>query len=186
MDELADGLPGALLSDEADAEREFSARLADSSRLAFRVAYAVLRQREDAEDVAQEAFAKAYTQFATLRDRERFRAWLARIVWRMAIDRQRANRRRLRREQSWTVTAGPDAEHIASQEELRDHLWRALDELPEALRAVTVLAAIEGRAVQEVAGLLELPEGTVKSRLFVARKRLAESLRCLVSGTKKA
>ena len=87
-------------------EREFEARLADSSRLAFRVAFSVLRQREDAEDVAQEAFAKAYRSFRQLRDRTRFRAWLVRMTWRMALDRHRANRRRLARELPVEVEAG--------------------------------------------------------------------------------
>ena len=54
---------GSLVTADGKLEREFEARLADSSRLAFRVAFSVLRQREDAEDVAQEAFAKAYRSF---------------------------------------------------------------------------------------------------------------------------
>ena len=78
--------------------REFEVRLVESSTLAVRVAYSVLRNREDAEDVAQEAFAKAYRSFSQLRDRERFRAWLVRMTWRMALDRQRSNRRRVARE----------------------------------------------------------------------------------------
>src|SRR3954464_8789985 len=82
-----------------DLDREFEARLAESSTLAFRVAYGVLRNREDAEDVAQDAFAKAYRSFHTLRERERFRAWLVRITWRLAINRHRSNKRRLLREQ---------------------------------------------------------------------------------------
>src|ERR1035437_822843 len=77
-----------------DLVRAFEARLVESSTLAFRVAYGVLRHREDAEDVAQEAFAKAYRSFRQLRDRDRFRAWLVRMTWRMAIDRMRTNRRR--------------------------------------------------------------------------------------------
>ena len=77
---------------------EFEARLVESSTLAVRVAYSVLRNREDAEDVAQEAFAKAYRSFSQLRDRDRFRAWLVRMTWRMALDRQRTNRRRAARE----------------------------------------------------------------------------------------
>ena len=56
---------------------------------------------------------------------------------------------------------------------------RAIDGLPEKLRVVIVLAAIEGHDIREVARLLDVPEGTVKSRLFLARKGLAESLRCL-------
>ena len=60
MHEHAERLAGSLVTADRELEREFESRLADSSKLAFRVAYSVLRQREDAEDVAQEAFAKAY------------------------------------------------------------------------------------------------------------------------------
>src|SRR5262245_14349215 len=88
---------GSLTVDQ-ELAREFEARLVESSTLAVRVAYSVLRNREDAEDVAQDAFAKAHRSFHQLRDRERFRAWLVRMTWRMALDRQRANRRRLARE----------------------------------------------------------------------------------------
>ena len=63
MHEHAERLVGSLVTADRELEREFEARLADSSRLAFRVAFSVLRQREDAEDVAQEAFAKAYRSF---------------------------------------------------------------------------------------------------------------------------
>src|SRR6185503_10600341 len=98
MHERADRLAGSFVTVDDDLAREFEARLVESSTLAFRVAFSVLRQREDAEDVAQEAFAKAYRSFQQLRDRDRFRAWLVRMTWRMALDRQRANRRRLARE----------------------------------------------------------------------------------------
>ena len=98
MHERADRLAGSFVTVDEDLAREFETRLVESSTLAFRVAYSVLRQREDAEDVAQEAFAKAYRSFHQLRDRERFRAWLVRMTWRLALDRQRANRRRLTRE----------------------------------------------------------------------------------------
>jgi RNA polymerase sigma factor (sigma-70 family) len=106
MHEHAERLVGSLVTADVELEREFEARLADSSRLAFRVAFSVLRQREDAEDVAQEAFAKAYRNFRQLRDRTRFRAWLVRMTWRMALDRHSANRRRLARELPVEVGAG--------------------------------------------------------------------------------
>ena len=61
------------------------------------------------------------------------------------------------------------------------HLWRAIDALPEKLRMVIVLSAIEGHDIRDVSRLLRLPEGTVKSRLFLARKGLAEDLRCLLN-----
>ena len=75
MNEFAGTLDGATVKGNAILEREFEAGLADWSRLAFRVAYSVLRQREDAEDVAQEALTKAHRKLSQLRDRERLRAW---------------------------------------------------------------------------------------------------------------
>jgi RNA polymerase sigma-70 factor (ECF subfamily) len=167
-------------ADEQGLEREFEARLVESSTLAFRVAFGVLRHREDAEEVAQEAFAKAYRSFHQLRDRERFRAWLVRMTWRMALDRQRANRRRFAREERAEVehvgTVEADHQMRLESSERAAHLWRAIDALSEKLRVVIVLAAIEGHDVKEVAALLELPEGTVKSRLFDARQRLRDAL----------
>src|SRR5882762_9364649 len=98
MHERVERLVGGFVGVDHELDREFEARLVESSRLAFRVAYGVLRHRQDAEDVAQEAFAKAYRSFTQLRDRDRFRAWLVRMTWRLAIDRQRSDRRRALRE----------------------------------------------------------------------------------------
>jgi RNA polymerase sigma-70 factor (ECF subfamily) len=182
MHERADQLAG-LVTLEQDLEREFETRLVESSRLAFRVAYGVLRQREDAEDVAQEALAKAYRSFHQLRDRERFRAWLVRMTWRMALDRQRSNKRRTVREDrhreadlSVVATAPADEQTRLEAAERAGHLWRAIDGLSEKLRIVIVLSAIEEHDVKEVSALLELSEGTVKSRLFDARQKLKEAL----------
>jgi RNA polymerase sigma-70 factor, ECF subfamily len=195
MHEHAERLAGSLVTADLEFEREFEARLADSSRLAFRVAFSVLRQREDAEDVAQEAFAKAYRSFNQLRDRTRFRAWLVRMTWRMALDRQRANRRRMVREFSVAdgrtddVVEGGlqtrlDATDVVAARERAEHLWSAIEALPEKLRLVVVLAGIEGHDMREVSGLLDVPEGTVKSRLFLARKQLKERLSWMVASTK--
>jgi RNA polymerase sigma-70 factor (ECF subfamily) len=182
MNEWADGFPGTLVSGGATLDAEFEERLRDSGTLGFRIAYGVLRHREDAEDVAQEAFARAYRHFRELRDRERFRAWLVRTAWRLAIDRWRSDRRRAAREQAVHPAApAASSEDLAVSTERAAHLWRAIDALPEKLRIVVVLSAIEGHDVREVAALLQLPEGTVKSRLFLARKGLAEKLRCLSS-----
>jgi RNA polymerase sigma-70 factor (ECF subfamily) len=172
-----DRLAGTLVDDEAALEREFEARLAESSSLAVRVAYGVLRHRQDAEDVAQEAFARAYRKFRSLRDRDRFRAWLVRMTWRLAIDRQRSDRRRAARE---AVRSEPQPLPSAADDlEARDRataLWRAIDALPDKLRVVIVLANIQEHDLGDVARLLGLPIGTVKSRLFVARQRLKELL----------
>lgn len=180
MHEWASGFTGALVKRDEPLEREFDDRLRDSGTLAFRVAYGVLRHREDAEDVAQEAFARAYQRFRSLRDREQFRSWLVRTTWRLAIDRWRAERRRAAREQTIEQPAlGETNEDLALARERAAQLWRAIDSLPEKLRVVVILSAIEGHDVRGVARLLQLPDGTVKSRLFNARKSLAESLKCL-------
>ena len=104
--------------DHAKLEREFEDRLRESSTLAVRVAYSVVRQRQDAEEVAQEAFAKAYSRFSQLRDRNSFRAWLVRMTWRLAIDRWRSDRRRTAREQSGVLEVrDPTAEGIVAANE---------------------------------------------------------------------
>jgi RNA polymerase sigma-70 factor (ECF subfamily) len=174
-------LPGLVTADVL--EREFGERLRESSSLAFRVAYGVLRHREDAEDVAQEAFVRAHRSLGQLRDRERFRAWLVRMTWRLAIDRLRADKRRAIREMTVEAEPGVTAEQLASAQERARRLWAAIDELPEKLRIALVLASMEGHDVAEVGRLLDIPEGTVKSRLFLARKQLAEKLQCLANTT---
>jgi RNA polymerase sigma-70 factor (ECF subfamily) len=179
MNDWAGGYTGAFVTLDEDLEREFEDRLRESATLAFRVAYGVLRHRQDAEDVAQEAFAKAYRSFNQLRDRDRFRAWLMRMTWRLAIDRWRADRRRSVREQAVASTDTPTTEDVAVLRERAELLWQAIDSLPEKLRIVVVLGAIEGHDIRAMARLLDLPEGTVKSRLYLARKGLAENLRCL-------
>src|SRR5499427_5610842 len=159
MHELAGRLASVIEGDD-ELEREFEARLVESSTLAFRVAYSVLRHREDAEDVAQEAFARAFRSFRQLRDRERFRAWLVRLTWRLALDRRRGDRRREARDSESAIAR--DARAAGSLTE----------DLVERERAAHLWTAIEAHDVSEVARLLALPEGTVKSRLFVARQRL--------------
>ena len=178
MHERADRLAGGFVGVDEALEREFEARLVESSTLAFRIAYSVLRNREDAEDAAQDAFAKAYRNFRQLRDRNRFRAWLARMTWRLAIDRYRMRHRRQTLELSATGNGATTAVETVEAHERAELLWKAIDALPEKLRIVLVLASIEGHEVTEVASLLEIPKGTVKSRLFAARQRLKEQLQC--------
>ena len=180
MDAYAGTCPDALVSAGTSIEAEFEQRLADSSSLAFRVALGVLRNREDAEEIAQEAFLRAYRNFSQLREREKFRGWLARISFRLALDRLRATGRRQRRETASLAENRPalrTIEDMAVASEFQARLERAVDELPEKLRMVVLLAAIQGHDTREVSVLLDLPEGTVKSRLHAARKSLAEKLR---------
>jgi RNA polymerase sigma-70 factor, ECF subfamily len=183
MHEFADRLAGSLLTSAGedtagDLAREFEARLSDCGRLAVRVAYSVVRHHQDAEDVAQEAFVRAHTCFHQLRDRDSFRSWLVRTTWRLAIDHQRSARRRVVREQLPIESpAQPTSEDMVIAKERSARLWEAIDALPEKLRLAIVLASIEGHGIAEVAALTGAPEGTVKSRLFDARKLLHERLR---------
>jgi|SRR5271166_3059752 len=188
MQELALVQQGTTLEEDSAREitrsrlhREFEACLAECGPLAFRVAQSVLRNAADAEDVAQEALLRAYHKFDRLQDVTRFRAWLVRITFRLALDRWRSARRRERRETEWSLPeqrpAPPSTEEIAASSEFQCRLERALEELPEKSRLVLLLAAIQGYTLEEVAGMLRVPMGTVKSRLFHARKQLAEKLR---------
>lgn len=177
MTDMHDGtvrLPGALVVVDDHAIEAFDQHLPDSSRLAFRVAYGVLRHRETAEDVAQEALVRAFRALPRLRDHTKLRAWLVRLTWRLALDEQRGAKRRLIRD---TGAADLEPRQTTPESSLRvAQLWDAIDRLPEPLRLTLVLGGIEGYAVAEVASMLGIAEGTVKSRLFEARRRVKELL----------
>jgi RNA polymerase sigma-70 factor, ECF subfamily len=184
MDACAAGRTETVTGEEASLEREFHNRLADGATLAFRVALGVLRDRHEAEDVAQESLLRAYRNFYRLRDPATFRSWLVRIAWRTALDHRRARKRRERHEEDAAQhgaremeSASQNAEDLAASREFERRVQQELDALPEKLRIVMVMAAIEGYDTREVAQLLQLPEGTVKSRLRLARARLANKLR---------
>src|SRR5256885_8280320 len=110
----------------ADTKREFEERLAECGPLAYRVARGVLRNTADAEDVAQEALLRAYSKFDRLRDRNRFRAWLVRIAFRLALDRLRSGKRRELRDTLWSQPVrqplGATAEDLAVSNEFQRHL----------------------------------------------------------------
>ena len=167
---------------QADTRREFEERLAECGPLAYRVARGVLRNTADAEDVAQEALLRAYSKFDRLRDRNRFRAWLVRIAFRLALDRLRSGKRRELRDTLWSQPVrqplGATAEDLAVSNEFQAHLENALAELPDKLRLVLLLAAMEGHTIDEIASMLGISTGTVKSRIFYARRQLAEKLQC--------
>jgi RNA polymerase sigma-70 factor (ECF subfamily) len=196
MQELVLVQPGRTVRDEleheaaqADTQREFEQRLAECGPLAYRVAQGVLRNSADAEDVAQEAMLRAYCRFERLRDRNRFRAWLVRIAFRLALDRLRSGKRREVRDLLWSQPEhqppAANAEDIAASNEFQAHLENALAELPEKLRLVLLLAAMEGHTIEEIASMLGISTGTVKSRIFYARRQLAEKLRCHANIMKK-
>jgi len=179
MRELVLTQPGRVLVGPSERESEscaashgeFEERLAECGPLAFRVACGVLRNAPDAEDVAQEALLKAYRNFGRLREPGAvFAGGLVRIAFRMALDRWRSAKRREKRETEWKgperSAVGPTVEELAVSSEFQARLEKAMEELPEKFRLVLLLAAIQGYTLEEVSGMLGIPMGTVKSRLF--------------------
>jgi RNA polymerase sigma-70 factor, ECF subfamily len=145
----------------------------------FAVAYQILRRRENAEDITQDAFIKAFQNLNQLQDAAKFGAWLAVIASNLA-------RNYLKREKRIILTdempAFESAESIAGTEEsaLRsleiDRVRKAIRSLPPEQYQVVVLQYYHDLKVDEIAGLLKIKSGTVKSRLFRARQKLAAVL----------
>ncbi len=155
----------------------FAALVAEHERRVFQIAVGVLANAADAEEVAQEVFVKAYRNWRSLRDPQRLKAWLNRTAFRLALNRQRARRRQLTRDTAWQAgePAILDGAHTAEARLHVEHLRKKIEELPEKLRAVLVLCAVEDMDGADVATLLGIPPGTVRSRLHLARKRLLEA-----------
>jgi RNA polymerase sigma-70 factor (ECF subfamily) len=188
MNEAAEGYPTLVTADDV-LEREFGERLRESSSLAFRVAYGVLRHREDAEDVAQEAFVKAYRALPNFRGDSAFYTWLYRIAINTAKNYLVSQGRRA---PTSTQSDVEDAETFDDGDHLRDlntpdsmlvtkqvgdAVNRAIDQLPEDLRTAIVLRELEGLSYEEIAESMQCPIGTVRSRIFRAREAIALELR---------
>lgn len=146
--------------------------------MVYQIAYGVLGNAADAEDVTQDAFVRAYAKLASLRDPERFRGWVCQIVRRLAINRLRAETRARRREElaADAVSSVVDVEALAQEREFQARVRREIDRLPAKLREVLLLCAVEGLESGAVGAMLGIPEGTVRSRLFLARKQLLRLL----------
>jgi RNA polymerase sigma-70 factor, ECF subfamily len=157
----------------------FTALYQQCSEYVRKVALQVVRHPEDAEDVAQSVWGKLARNLQQYPREVRFTTWLYRVVVNAAIDH--ARRGRARRETPLEAVAdlraGNDQELDLLQQRLRKELARALEELRShhALRARCFeLHYLQEVSVGEVAALLRLPEGTVKSHLYYSRKRLVE------------
>ena len=148
----------------------------------WRLAYQVLHDREEAWDVAQEAFVRAFHSLPSFRGQSAFYTWLFRITVNVATDRHRQRGAQARAfgpervtEEEWARSTpdpgrGPDQE--AARAEQRERIRRALDALPLKARTIIMLSDVEGLSYREIAEVLNCPIGTVMSRLHNARKRL--------------
>jgi RNA polymerase sigma-70 factor, ECF subfamily len=142
--------------------------------LLFAVACRMLNDREDAVDAAQTTFVRAFERLDSFGRQSKFFSWLYRILVNECLNMRRARRATEPLDQELAVEADPvQALHTAR---LRSRVREAVRALPQQYREVIVLRQMVELSYQEIAEVLELPEKTVKSRLYSARQMLGESL----------
>lgn len=158
---------------------EFERLMTECHPAVYRIAYGVLGNRADAEDVTQDVSIIAFRKMTSLRKPEKFRAWISRAAYRQALNHRRAAER-ARSRGSHLAAEGlvsADMESVAAARAETALLRMAIDALPEKLRAVVLLCSIDGLDSKAVGLILGIPEGTVRSRLHLARKRLLSVIR---------
>jgi RNA polymerase sigma-70 factor (ECF subfamily) len=145
-------------------------------RAVYHLAYRTLRDQEEARDVAQEAFFKAYRSLRTFKPEAKFSTWLFAIAYHACCDRLGRRKRYSNEElpERADSSAGPESQAIANDEALR--LRAAIARLPEKYRTVITLYHLQGRQYEEIAQVLGMPMGTVKTHLFRAKEQLRRIL----------
>ena len=166
------------------AEDELAAEVREHARLVYRVAYSVLRNHHDAEDASQEAFLRFWRhrrRWPEIRDR---RAWLARTVWRLALDKRRPRPEIGLEEAGETVlqlaAQGRGADEIAAHQQMMQLLERLIAALPQDLRDALTLSTAAELTSAEIADVLGIPEASVRTRLLRARGLLRKKLSALL------
>ena len=189
--------------DELELARLCSARDAGASRplitannqRLFRAAWSILKDRGEAEEAVQAAYLSAFGAIGRFEGRSSLSTWLTRIVINEALARQRAGQRRRRQLEDRGVAMLDDyraalargsdpvePDVAAARSRLRGLLDEAIGKLPEQFRTVFVLREVEGLSVEETADVLGILEGTVKTRLLRARRKLQDILAPEVRG----
>ncbi len=174
---------------QAGEEAAFEALVRRHERRVFRLLLRMLGSREEAEDVAQEAFLSLHRHGHRFRRESRFSTFVYRVAANAALNRRRSLGRsrgrveelRERQAAGYDLPSSPrDPEDAAAGSQAQQHVQEALDALPPDLRVAIVLYDIEGQSYQDVAKALGIPEGTVKSRIHRARGALRERLKSFV------
>ena len=163
---------------------ELEATVREQARLVYKVAYSVLRNHHDAEDVAQETFLRFLRQrkrWADIRDR---RAWLATVAWRAALDRKRIPAEVTLEDAAEVASKlradGAGVDEIAASREMMSLVGRLVDSLPRDLREALILSTIEELTSTEISQVLGIPEGSVRNRLSRGREILRQKLATLL------
>lgn len=154
----------------------------------YQMVYGMVRNREDARDITQDAFVKAYDNLHRFRLESSFYTWIYRIAMNLAIDFLRKRQRRgtsefdediAQRDGDGGISDVHNQEGPArslERKRLYARIMDAMEELPEDQRQVILLRELEGLSYKEIAEVMEIPEGTVMSRLYYARKKLQKLL----------
>jgi len=146
-------------------------------RAVYHLAYRTVRDSEEARDVTQEAFFKAYRSLKTFKPEAKFSTWIFAIAYHACCDR--LNRRKRYSNEEFPqdradAAPGPAEQAVASDQARR--LSAAIDMLPEKYRTVITLYHLQGKQYEEIATVLEVPMGTVKTHLFRAKEHLRKLL----------
>lgn len=153
----------------------FSQMVEEHQNFAFSVAFRVVKKDEDAEEVAQDAFVKAYRSIGTFNGRSKFSTWLFRIVYNTAVSRVRGKRLQYEsiedHHESIDCLAVRSAMDDLEAKERREIIDAVLDALPHDESTILALYYLEEFTVKEISETLELSTSNVKVRLFRARKR---------------
>jgi RNA polymerase sigma-70 factor (ECF subfamily) len=145
------------------------------ARLVFKVAYGVLRNSHDAEDVVQETFLRAHR--SGIESVQDLPSWLATVAFRLAIDRKRKPQALGIDPGELEIASGdPDAERMAIRSQQVERLQRLIASLPEDLRYPLVLSALEELTSRQIGDMLGISESSVRGRIMRARQILRERL----------
>jgi RNA polymerase sigma-70 factor (ECF subfamily) len=147
-------------------------------KTAYNIAHGILRDHDNAEDAAQEAFVRAYESLGTFKRESSFGTWLFRIVVNSALNIAKHNTRENGRRTDLTTLAAslPDVPATGDQVDVAAHIERALHELPTMQRAAVILRHIDGLSTRQVGGILGCSESTVKTHLYRGLEKMRTSL----------
>ena len=162
----------------------FRALVEQHSRSVFRLAYRMTGNEQDAEDVVQESFLRAYRQLGRFESRANFGTWLYRITANCAVDLMRSKQARhdqsraepLDEASDQTTASGPDPERMAGSAEIQQRVAQALEALSPLERAAFTLRHYEGRSIDEISRALGLGTSAAKHSVFRAVKKLRIAL----------
>ena len=154
-------------------KQQFIKLTLDAEATMFHVAFSILRQEQDCSDAVQEAVTKAYTRRDTLKNPAYFKTWIIRILLNECYALLRRQKRQVPMEEKLMDSRAELCTYI--KEEYLD-LYQAIQALKEKERICVLLYYIEDYPVREISRILDIPEGTVKSRLRKARMQLKDLL----------